>query len=77
MTGLLREIQAAHILGFAEMADFRRAVSRCPAAQPKHFLVPRKPACSVEDIRQWIDRRGDAPADNSKQILGMIDEAKW
>lgn len=62
MTALLREIHAAAMLGYQEMADFRAAVKRGDVPGPCRSIKSGRrtvDAWSQGELEAWIDNRGD------------------
>lgn len=65
MTALLREVQAAYMLGYQEMADFRAAVkSQLVPGPTRRLKVGRRnvDAWSRTEIQRWIDNEAETTA---------------
>ncbi|MGH1478801.1 MAG: hypothetical protein ACRBM6_08775 [Geminicoccales bacterium] len=59
MPELLQEIQSADMLGFQQIADFRRALRRAEVPQPTRELgvgSKRVQVWSRRALQEWIDR---------------------
>ncbi|MGI9505357.1 MAG: hypothetical protein ACR2RE_20150 [Geminicoccaceae bacterium] len=55
MVGLIREVQLANLLGYTEMADFRRALKAGQVPAPAGYLAGKRKAYWVaSDIESWL-----------------------
>ena len=71
---LLREVEAAHMLGYTSFSEFRRAVNSGTVPAPSRFLdgMKSKPAWSEQALRDWIDQSGwNEPS--SEELLKAIE----
>ena len=74
---LLREVEAAHMLGYTSFSEFRRAVNAGAIPAPNRYLdgMKSKPAWSEQVLRDWIDQRGGLEP-SSEDLLKAIEAMK-
>lgn len=75
MTQLLGEVQAAAMLGYVDMADFRRAVRAGLVPAPSVELGPRRPRWRASELVKLVDKDKASPDSMWETLLGMDDAA--